>query len=186
MPVVQFDFDIRNQAEGYAAVNNKGEGAVFVRITMEGVPQAGDQTAKQNNLSLSVDYSDMSGHYIDPGNLVQGTDFLARVKVSNPSGIENYRDMVLTQIFPSGWEIHNFRMDEFAPAYQLSVPEYQDIRDDRVYTYFNLPGYQSQTFIIRLNAAYLGKFYLPSVYCEAMYDDRINARIPGRWIEVIQ
>jgi uncharacterized protein YfaS (alpha-2-macroglobulin family) len=186
LPIAQFEFDIKNRTEGYMTLANKGDGALFVRITMEGIPQTGDQSGKQNNLSLSVEYSDMAGRSLDITNLVQGTDFLARVKISNPSGIENYRDMVLTQIFPSGWEIHNIRMDDFASVHQSSVPDYQDIRDDRIYTYFQLPRYESKTFIIQLNAAYLGKYYLPSVYCEAMYDDRINARIPGKWIEVKQ
>jgi uncharacterized protein YfaS (alpha-2-macroglobulin family) len=186
LPVTQYEFDIKNKTEGYVTVTNKGDGAIFVRITMEGIPQTGDQSEKQNNLSLSVEYSDMSGSFLDVTDLVQGTDFLARVKVYNPTGAENYRDMVLTQIFPSGWEIHNIRMDDFVSAYQLSVPDYQDMRDDRVYTYFSLPRYESKTFIFQLNAAYLGKYYLPSVNCEAMYDDRINARIPGRWIEVRQ
>ena len=70
----------------------------------------------------------MAGHSLDVTNLMQGTDFLARVKISNPSGVENYRDMVLTQIFASGWEIHNIRMDDFVSVHQSSVPNYQDIQ----------------------------------------------------------
>jgi uncharacterized protein YfaS (alpha-2-macroglobulin family) len=186
LPVAQFEFDIKNKSQTYMTLNNKSGGAVFARITMEGIPEIGDQSEKQNNLSLTVEYNDMAGQFLDITDLVQGTDFLARVKISNPSGVENYRDMVLTQIFASGWEIHNIRMDDFASVYQSSVPNYQDIRDDRVYTYFHLPGYESKTFIIQLNAAYLGKYYLPSVYCEAMYDNRINARKPGKWVEIRQ
>jgi uncharacterized protein YfaS (alpha-2-macroglobulin family) len=186
LPIAQFEFDVKNKSEAYITLNNKGEGAVFVRITMEGTPEIGDQSERQNNLSLNVEYTDMAGNSLDITNLVQGTDFLARVKISNPSGVENYRDMVLIQIFASGWEIHNIRMDDFVSVYQSSVPNYQDIRDDRVYTYFHIPRYDSKTFIIQLNAAYLGKYYLPSVYCEAMYDDRINARKPGKWVEIRQ
>lgn len=186
LPVAQFEFDVINKSEAYMTLNNKGGGALFVRITMEGTPEIGDLSEKQNNLSLSIEYTDMAGHSLDVTNLVQGKDFLARIKISNPSGVENYRDMVLTQIFASGWEIHNIRMDDFVSVHQSSVPNYQDIRDDRVYTYFHLPRFESKTFIIQLNAAYLGKYYLPSVYCEAMYDDRINARKPGKWIEIRQ
>ncbi len=186
LPIAQFEFEVKNKSEAYMTLNNKGGGGVFVRITMEGTPEIGDQSEKQNNLSLNVEYTDMAGHSLDVTNLVQGTDFLARVKISNPSGVENYRDMVLTQIFASGWEIHNIRMDDFASVHQSSVPNYQDIRDDRVYTYFHLPRYDSKTFIIQLNAAYLGKYYLPSIYCEAMYDNRINARKPGKWVEIRQ
>jgi uncharacterized protein YfaS (alpha-2-macroglobulin family) len=36
-----------------------------------------------------------------------------------------------------------------------------------------------------LMATYLGRFYLPSTGCEAMYDNTISARVPGRWVEVV-
>ena len=43
----------------------------------------------------------------------------------------------------------------------------------------------AKTFRILLNASYLGKFYLPTVYVEAMYDKSVSARIPGRWVQVV-
>lgn len=186
LPAAQFEFDVKDKTDAYMTINNQGEGVIFVRITMEGTPETGDQTEKQNNLTLNIEYTDMAGRPVDITNMIQGTDFMARVRISNPSGIENYRDMALTQIFPSGWEIHNIRMDDFVSVHQSSIPNYQDIRDDRVYTYFHLPRYESKTFVIQLNAAYLGRFYLPSVYCEAMYDERINARKPGKWVDINQ
>ena len=63
-------------------------------------------------------------------------------------------------------------------------PQYQDIRDDRVYTYFDLQANKRKTFRVMLNASYAGRFYLPAIYCEAMYDNTINARKPGKWVEV--
>ncbi len=184
LAVAQHELDVTNQQAGQVMVKNKGNGILFARVTMQGIPETGDQTVTNNNLTLQVEYTDMDGHSIDPEHIIQGIDFLAHVTVSNPSGIEDYRDMALTQIFPSGWEIHNTRMDDFTSVHQSSVPNYQDIRDDRVYTYFHLPRYERKTFVIQLNAAYVGKYYLPTVYCEAMYDERVNARRPGKWIVV--
>jgi uncharacterized protein YfaS (alpha-2-macroglobulin family) len=66
----------------------------------------------------------------------------------------------------------------------MSSYTYQNIRDDRVYTYFDLASNKSKTFKILLNASYAGQFYLPTIYAEAMYDATINARQPGKWIEV--
>ena len=37
----------------------------------------------------------------------------------------------------------------------------------------------------QLNATYLGKFYLPTIESEAMYDNTVNARTPGFWVEVV-
>lgn len=121
---------------------------------------------------------------MDVSKLEQGTDFYAEVLVTNPGYRGWYKEMALTQIFPSGWKIHNTRMDESASAIKSSAPIYQDIRDDRVYTYFNINAGKSMTFRIILNAAYTGRFYLPTVACEAMYDNTVSALKPTRWVEV--
>jgi len=69
-------------------------------------------------------------------------------------------------------------------AFKSSGSTYQDIRDDRVYTYFNLSAGESVTYYIQLNAAYLGRYFLPGTYAEAMYDNSISAGVNGRWVEV--
>jgi hypothetical protein len=75
-------------------------------------------------------------------------------------------------------------MDETALDSKSDQPAYQDIRDDRVYSYFDLEPNHSLTFRIRLNASYLGRFYLPSVICEAMYDHTIGSCRHGQWVEI--
>ena len=95
-----------------------------------------------------------------------------------------YQELALSQIFPSGWEIINTRMDNIEAFKASNRPDYQDIRDDRVNTFFGLAEGRSETYRVQLNAAYQGRFYLPAVSCEAMYDNSINARVPGRWVEV--
>ncbi len=93
--------------------------------------------------------------------------------------------MALSQIFPSGWEIRNTRMDDQSFAEPTASFEYQDIRDDRIYTYFDLGANRSKTFRVQLNASYAGKFYLPSINTSAMYDETISARTAGMWVNVI-
>jgi len=68
---------------------------------------------------------------------------------------------------------------------QSSSYTYQDIRDDRVYTYFDIRSGETKSFKVILNSSYIGKYYMPSVSCEAMYDNSINARFPGRWVNVV-
>ena len=162
---------------------NKGSGALYPRLVLQGTPREGDKTDAANGLNLKVSYQDLNGKGINPEKLEQGTDFLAQVTVTNTSG-RHYEEMALNQIFPSGWEIHNSRMDGTAPG--GDTPEYQDIRDDRVYTFFDLKAGKTQTFKILLNASYLGKYYLPTVSVEAMYDKTINARKHGQWVNVVE
>ncbi len=185
-PVSQIDMKLAGKSDGKVNVKNNGKGIIYARVTLEGVPEIGDQTSAANNLNMSITYLDMKGNEIDVTQLDQGTDFMAEVKITNPGILGNYQEMALTQIFPSGWEIHNSRMDGFTNIHSADVPTYENIRDDRVYTYFNIEQGKTKTYRILLNAAYLGKFYLPTVYCEAMYDNKINARNPGKWIEVIK
>ncbi len=74
------------------------------------------------------------------------------------------------------------------PTSGSSPADYQDIRDDRVFTYFDLTaekGDGTRTYRVQLNAAYAGHYYLPTVGCEAMYDKRIRATVPGKWVDVI-
>jgi hypothetical protein len=62
--------------------------------------------------------------------------------------------------------------------------EYQDVRDDRVLTYFDLKQGETKTFKVSLTASYVGRYYLPAVSAEAMYDATINGRVQGQWVSV--
>jgi uncharacterized protein YfaS (alpha-2-macroglobulin family) len=94
--------------------------------------------------------------------------------------------MALNQVFPSGWEIMNMRINDQQPSKKESRFTYRDIRDDRVYTFFNNRPYEELTYRVMLNAAYTGEFYLPAVSCEAMYRNNIFARKKGRWVKVVK
>ena len=179
LPLKQIDMTLKGAAPGNLSITNNGSGILFARVILEGIPETGDQTNIDNDLKVAVNYTTMQGAVIDVTKLEQGTDFIAEVKITNPGTRGEYLQMALSQIFPSGWEIHNTRMDEAESTIKSDYPTYQDIRDDRVYTYFNISPYKTSTFRIVLNAAYIGKFYLPTFYCEAMYDNTINSRKPG-------
>jgi len=165
------------------SMKNTGKSTLFAKVIVEGVPLVGDKSAAAKDLKMEVHYKDMKGKEIQPDKLQQGMDFVAEVTITNPGTKGHLKEMALNQIFPSGWEIHNSRMDENGST---SAARYQDIRDDRVYSYYDMPGNTSKKFVLQLNATYLGKFYLPTVYSEAMYDNTINARVPGRWVEVVK
>ncbi len=151
----------------------------------EGIPLAGNESEVSSNLQMSVSYFDLKGKSVDISNIKQGTDFKAVVIVANPSSILGYyQNLALAQVFPSGWEIINTRLADMDNTSSASKPDYLDIRDDRVYTFFGLNYGSNKTFEILLNASYSGRYYMPSVQCEAMYDNNIKARKKGMWVEV--
>jgi hypothetical protein len=55
-----------------------------------------------------------------------------------------------------------------------------------VHHYFNIRAGETLTYYVQLNAAYLGKYFWPGIYCEAMYDHTISANISGKWVEVVE
>ncbi|MEZ4936999.1 MAG: alpha-2-macroglobulin family protein [Crocinitomicaceae bacterium] len=144
-PLLTYDVEYKDKN---IEVTNKSESPLFVRVMTTGIPMQGREQRKAENVSISIDYKDMDGNRIDPKRIEQGTDFIAEVTVRN-SGLRGYlKEMALNQIFPSGWEIHNTRMDGFRSAHTSSSFVYQDFRDDRVYTYYNLAVNQTRTYRI--------------------------------------
>lgn len=172
--------------DGQFRLENKGEGVMYARVVASGTPLEGDPLPASNQLRMSVRYLNIGGEVVDPSRLVQGTDIVIETVVSNPGRNVRYTELALTQILPSGWEIHNTRMDDLEFTEAASSPEYQDIRDDRVLTYFNLNPGESKTFRVLVNASYAGRFYMPSFRAYAMYDESIFARSGGKWVEVVR
>ncbi len=186
-PIMSIDVPVDRNPNKSVNLTNNSNGVLYVNLITTGQPLIGDQTEKAENLTMKVKYLDNEGNSIDVNRLAQGTDFVAQVSITNPGtkGIR-YEEMALTQIFPSGWEILNTRMTNVERFADSNKPEYQDIRDDRVYSYFDINRKAKHTYTIQLNAAYEGRYYLPTVSCEAMYDNTIQAREPGEWVEVVK
>lgn len=188
-PFSQIKIPVKTTEQGQVEIQNKTKGMLFARIILSGQPETGESFGSaENNLKIDVSYKTMDNKETDISRLPQGTDFMAVVTIFNPGVRGDYEQMALSQIFPSGWEIHNTRLfgTEGENGLKPSPSAYQDIRDDRVFTYFNIYANQKNTYYILLNASYVGRYYLPSTYCEAMYDATINSRVPGKWVEVVK
>lgn len=184
--VKQLDMMLKGKpADDVAEVKNNGKATIFGRVILEGIPEPGEEKASENNLRVKINYKDQNGNKMGVDKIEQGKDFIAEVQVSNPGIRGQYKELALTHIVPPGWEIHNTRMDEGPSLLKMASYNYMDIRDDRILLYFNLLPNETKVFQFMFNASYIGKYYLPSIYAEAMYDATINAKIPGKWVEVV-
>jgi hypothetical protein len=182
-PIVQLKLPAGAKPDWTLVVKNTGSAVVYPRLILSGLPAAGQETAASNGLKLEIEYSLPAGGATNPSQLEQGTDIKVIAKVTNTGVRGEVKQLALAHVFPSGWEIHNERMDAFRRA-KGSPFEHQDVRDDRVYTYFDLKSGESKSVEVLVNASYLGKYYLPMVSVEAMYDATINARVKGQWVQV--
>ncbi len=185
-PLLTRKIDVQPGKKGVIQVANQGKNILFARLVITGIPAQGDTTSSSGNLKIALAFKSMTGAVVKPRVLAQGTSFMAEVSVTNPGLRGEYKQLALSQVFPSGWEVINARNSDLAQANTTtSVFAYQDVRDDRVNTFFDLAPGQTKTFRVMLMATYPGRFYLPATGCEAMYDNTVSARVPGYWVDVI-
>ena len=163
-------------------IENASQGNLYAVASVVGVPPAATEKAISSRIKMSVSYIDQDRKPVSVDTLSRGRTIYAVVTVAN-TGSGRVSDLALNHKFPSGWEIQNDRLYSASASYPSGV-SYQDIRDDRVYSFFDLPAGGSVTVQTKLIATYPGRFYLPAVSCAAMYDAGVSALVPGRWVEV--
>lgn len=108
-----------DQQSGQVNVKNNGQSILFVRVIQRGQPLTGNETSGSSGLRLQVNYFDRNNVPIDPSNLAQELTLQLRSQFTAPA-VRVYRDLALSQIFPSGWEILNDRLNEI-PVLQLQI-----------------------------------------------------------------
>jgi uncharacterized protein YfaS (alpha-2-macroglobulin family) len=157
-------------------ITNRSASPVYATITVRGTPEEGREPAISDGLALTVVYLDVDGRPVTPENLILGQDMEVRVTVRNTSD-HAVDEIALVVPFPASLEIINTRLAGVV-ATQAGY-RFQDIRDDRIMTYFDLSRGQSRTFSFRVTRTYEGTFFRPAIHAYAMYDASIRALLPG-------
>lgn len=171
------------KAKNKITIENKSNGSLYSRIINKGVPTLSTESDGENLMGLEVAYYDLNGSQITAESIAQGTDFKMVVKVHNRSQLY-LEEVVLNTMMPSGWEIINSRMTGISTGTNSDY-SYQDVKDDRVYTFFDIRAGRTMTYTFMLNAAYLGTFDQPTINTYPMYDESIYARKKGRKVYVV-
>lgn len=166
------------------SIRNRKGNTLFVTVQNSGVLPIGKEQVVQKNISASVAYVDAKGQPVNVGNVRQGTEFTAVITLKNLTN-ERVDNVALTQILPSGFEIVNTRFTDYGEATQ-NTADYIDIRDDRTNFYFPMKAGETKLLRVKLNASYLGVYYLPGLQCEAMYDASYQARTKGQWVQIVR
>ncbi|MGM0377054.1 MAG: alpha-2-macroglobulin family protein, partial [Bacteroidota bacterium] len=171
-PLSQNELNAHKKPNGEIKISNEGDSELFVSLIMNGTPGGIDSTKISDNLKLRTQFLSMNDNPLSIDDIEQGTDFKYIVRVSNPGTAGDAENLALTHMVPSAWEIRNTRL-EGTESNEYDTPDYRDIRDDRVYSYFDLEAGESKEFVVVVHAAFTGEFYLPPVSCEAMYNHNI-------------
>ena len=111
----------------------------------------------------------------------KGDSFVVDVSVENTFG-KKIENIALTLPFATCWEFNNDRIADTSQSYSSSY-SYQDIRDEAIYTYFDLAASDTLHLSFPMTVAYSGSYYIPAVHAEAMYDNSYGSIVPGIHIE---
>jgi uncharacterized protein YfaS (alpha-2-macroglobulin family) len=162
------------------ALQNQSNVFTYARVWVTGLPAEGSEPAMSSGLSLEITYRDADGSR-PPATLPLGEDMTIEVRVRNTYGSE-VKEIALVHALPASLEIVNTRLADDSYSSRSQDYKYQDIRDDRVMTYFDLRSGQSKVFSFRVNKAYAGSFFQPAIHAYAMYNESIRAIVPGQRI----
>jgi uncharacterized protein YfaS (alpha-2-macroglobulin family) len=173
-PVAQVPLGNTAGKESAVTITSKAAFPVYAQIRARGLPPEGAEPALANGLKLYLFYY-LGNTSVEPSAVKQGDDMEVRIVVTN-AHTADLKEIAL--IYPVGaeWEIVNTRL---ISATKTDIFTYQDIRDDRALTYFDLDKGGSKTFVLQLNKTYRGSFFTPAVHAYAMYNESIQAVVPG-------
>ncbi len=178
------DLPLDNKMKNVVHITNYSSKPLFAKITYSGSrPIKADTKVFTDNLLMKVNYFDQDHKPLDIRNLPQGKDFYAEVVFKKTNDLLSYYNLAYDFYAATGWEIQNDRVTGQANETRGNY-DYQDIRDNLVYTFFNLKDDKSKVIKIKLTASYKGKYFLPAALCSAMYNNSIKASSTGYFVNV--
>ena len=161
-------------------VSSSSQHPLFATLIVRGHPDIKQTPALESGLSVSAQYrrGDVA---IAPNEALEGDDIVVTVSIRNTSN-RDLEGIALSHLVPTGWIVRNDRLD--GRTLETAPFDYQDLRDDRVLSYFDLKRNKSKTIRIRAHAQFPGRFFLAPIRAEAMYDPHIHGETASSWVEV--
>jgi len=172
LPPIQGTEPIRLQMNaGY-----KG-GSAFYSVLTRGVQKDDAFQPANAGLEIQREILDRDGGALDLNNVRQGDLVVIRTKVRSVSG--PVQNVAIVNLLPSGLEVENPRLQTTEQLPWVTdanlQPAYMDLRDDRILLFADLPADSWQTFYTLVRAVAPGRFRLPPVQVEAMYNPALRA-----------
>lgn len=169
-------------------IDKKDQKRLFVLINSDGVRQASGQSdgvkVGGEGLKLSRTYRKSDGSSLDPESEVTlGSVIYTEITIEN-TGTERVANVALVDRFPAAWEVENPRLGRGTAVDFINTEEvwdlaYMNIRDDRIEVFGTLRPRETRKVYYASRAVVSGRFQIPPVEAEAMYDPRIWAREAG-------
>jgi len=158
------------QLSGNPELSVQGTGNLYYFWSQEGIPKGHNFSEEDQFLKVRRTFYDRNGSVVTNNRFKQND--LVVVKLSLESLQGSVENVVVTDMLPAGFEIENARIGEVAQFNWLknrSVPEYQDIRDDRI-NMFTTATRTPKHYYYVVRAVSKGSYSLGPVAADAMYD----------------
>jgi len=167
----------------------KGEGKVFYFWETEGVKIDEPVVEKDSYMKVRRTYYNYkSEKKITNSKFKQGDLIVAKISLT---GFEqSAQNIVISDLIPAGFEIENPRLKANSQLNwnlknKMKI-DYLDIRDDRLLIFTNLKRKRTTEYYYLLRAVSKGKFILPAIGAEAMYDGDIHSYNGFKTVEIVK
>ena len=153
------------------------QGTVYYFYNLHGVKK-GNVKQFDSHLKIRRSYYDFrTGDPIINNHFYQGELLVCRIDMTG--GEVSADNIVIADLLPSGFEIDNPRLSDtpqLSKKYSSTMNiQYMDIRDDRLILFTGAKRNTKDTFYYLVRVVNKGKFVLPVISAEAMYDGEISS-----------
>ena len=163
-------FESENVDGKRVKIEIEGKGPCYYYWYIKGIKKGTDFEEYSQGLRVNRIYFDEWGNPLS--DVEQGDVVVARLTMTALT--DNLDNVIVSDMLPAGFEIENPRLESRQTIDWIEgrpvVPDYMDIRDDRLNIYLNLRKGKKVEFYYMLRAVTAGKFILPPISGEAMYD----------------
>ncbi|MBI3272268.1 MAG: alpha-2-macroglobulin family protein [Planctomycetes bacterium] len=167
-------------------IESEGDGLLFYAWQSDGVPAHGRTEERDQRLRVRRTLLDAEGKPLTTKRVRRGELVRVRLTIAADRDIEN---LAISDLLPAGLEIENPRlltsrqMAEAGDKLRRLDPDRVEMRDDRLLL-FGAAGPQEASYDYLARAVTIGRFVLPPVSAECMYDPEATSVHGGGWVEV--
>ncbi|WP_027180308.1 alpha-2-macroglobulin family protein [Maridesulfovibrio bastinii] len=163
-------------------------GKVVWSIYREAVPLSSAWKSFSNGISIKREFLTRDGEPLELSEVRQGQLIAMRTEVKTTAN--TIKNVVVQSLLPTGLEVENSKLasrEDLKWVENSKVKaDYVDLRDDRVLVFTSLPKGKTDTQVVLLRAVTAGKFVIPPVQAESMYDSRKNAGTDPGTITIVR
>jgi len=163
---------------------------LWLVMSSEGVRPGSDYKVGGNGMSVSRSFKTLDSTEVDltKGTVHLGDLVFVEVEIENTSGA-TIQNIALVDRLPAGFEIENPRLGrttkpDWVKDEDQWATDFMNIRDDRLEAFGSLPPHSSKKLVYTVRAVTAGKYTLPPIEAEAMYDATLWARAKGETVTI--